>query len=97
MQKSGITAAHQSSLTYHDHAEHPRAPLSLPDLYVFVHISLTMTLQSNLNIKGLPMRYNKLGDSGLLVSELSFGCEPPPTVEAMRATCALAEQPATEV
>jgi hypothetical protein len=33
------------------------------------------TLRSNLNIKGLPMRYNKLGDSGLLVSELSFGCE----------------------
>ena len=33
-----------------------------------------MTLRSNLNIKGLPMRYNKLGDSGLLVSELSFGC-----------------------
>ena len=37
-------------------------------------IATMATIRTNLNIKQLPMRYNKLGDSGLLVSELSFGC-----------------------
>ena len=34
---------------------------------------------SNLNKRGTAMRYNNLGASGLMISELSFGATPVPT------------------
>ena len=43
-------------------------------LLVLLMLDTMATVRSKLNIRQLPMRYNTLGDSGLLVSELSFGC-----------------------
>jgi len=53
-----------------------RIPPRTPPAPINVLPSSSGSAMSNLNKRGTAMRYNNLGASGLMVSELSFGATP---------------------